>query len=299
MQERVEIFRRNFPYIVRDDGAVRRILSHPENRYIERRREDGTLVGLSVVNRNVILLLCVDEACRQQGLGTQLLEESERIIREAGYATCSVGVGFDYLMPGVPTSKHYFPVQNIRLYEGLDSGASYFFEKRGYRHSWEDGDCFDMQFPMKDLEETPHQIGDTIEGITYRFAVPADREGILQCTDDACEEFSSYYADEGLYEPESRERVLIAVKEQEVCGALMVGPESDIRDLGSIGCTAVKKAWQGRHIATRLVLLGTKALKEMGMKEAFLSYTYSGLDRLYGAAGFRIKVFYMMAEKRL
>lgn len=299
LQERVEIFRRNFPYIVRDDGAVRRILSHPENYFIERRRADGALIGLSVVNRNVILLLCVDEACRQQGLGTQLLEESEQIISDGGYADCSVGVGFDYLMPGVPTDKHYFPVQNIRLYEGLDSQASDFFEKRGYRHSWEDGDCFDMQFALKDLVETPHRIGDTIEGITYRFAVPADREGILQCTDDACAEFSSYYADEELYNSGSRERVLIAVKEQEVCGALMVGPQSGIPDLGSIGCTAVKRTWQGRHIATRLVLLGTKALKEMGMKEAFLSYTYSGLDRLYGAAGFRIKVFYMMAEKRL
>ncbi len=80
---------------------------------------------------------------------------------------------------------------------------------------------------------------------------------------------------------------------------MMVGPESDIPRLGSIGCTAVRRAWQGKHIATNLVLLGTGALKEMGMEEAYLSYTYSGLDRLYGAAGFRIKVFFMMAQKQL
>jgi hypothetical protein len=35
------------------------------------------------------------------------------------------------------------------------------------------------------------------------------------------------------------------------------------------------------------------------MKEAFLSYTYSGLDRLYGAAGYKINVYYMMAKKNL
>ena len=299
LQERTEIFRRNFPYIVRDDETVRQILSHPQNRFIERRREDGALIGLSVINQNVILLLCVDRAYRHRGLGTQLLEGSERMIRDEGYDICSVGVGFDYLMPGVPTSKHYFPAQNIRLYEGIDSQASGFFEKRGYQHAREDVDCFDMQFSLKDMAEIPYRIGDSIEGITYRFAAPADREGILQCTDDACAEFSQYYADEKLYDPQGQERVLIAVREQEVCGALMVDPETGVPDLGSIGCTVVKSAWQGRHIATNLVLLGTGALKKWGMKEAYLSYTYSGLDRLYGTAGYRIKVFFMMAQKQL
>ena len=77
----------------------------------------------------------------------------------------------------------------------------------------------------------------------------------------------------------------------------MVGPEQGVPGLGSIGCTTVKKNYQGQHIATNLVLLGTGALKDMGMREGYLSYTYSGLDRLYGAAGYQIKVFYMMAVK--
>lgn len=51
-QERVDIFRRNFPFLVRDDGTVRRILSHPDNRFIEKRDGTGGLIGLSVVNRD-------------------------------------------------------------------------------------------------------------------------------------------------------------------------------------------------------------------------------------------------------
>ncbi|MDE7223915.1 MAG: GNAT family N-acetyltransferase [Acetatifactor sp.] len=297
-QERIDIFRRNLPFIVRDDGTVRRILSHPDNHFIEKRNEAGELTGLSVINRNVILLLCVDKTYRRQGTGTWLLEQSEELVRQAGYETCRAGVGFDYLMPGVPTSTHYFPAQNVRLYDGLDNSVSTFFEDRGYRHSWDNADCFDMRFDLKDLVEAPGQIGDTIQGITYRFATLADLEGILECTEDACSEFGVYYRDERQYASEGKERVLIAIKGQEVCGALMVGPERGVPGLGSIGCTTVKTSFQGQHIATNLVLLGTRALRDMGMREGYLSYTYSGLDRLYGAAGYQIKVFYMMAEKK-
>lgn len=296
-QERIDIFRRNLPFIVRDEGTVRRILSHPDNHFIEKRDDAGALIGLSVVNQNVILLLCVDEAYRRQGIGTWLLEQSEALIREAGHGTCRTGVGFDYLMPGVPTSVHFFPARNVQLYPGLDSSASTFFEKRGYKHSWENADCFDMRFDLKDLVETPWQIGDTVQGITYRFATLADLKGILECTEDACSEFSVFYREESQYDPEGPGRVLIALKGQEVCGALMVGLERGVPGLGSIGCTTVKTNCQGQHIATNLVLLGTRALRDMGMREGYLSYTYSGLDRLYGAAGYQIKVFYMMAEK--
>lgn len=75
--------------------------------------------------------------------------------------------------------------------------------------------------------------------------------------------------------------------------------EHGVPGLGSIGCTTVKRNYQGQHIATNLVLPGIRTLSDMGMREGYLGYTYSGLDRLYGAAGYRIKVFFMMAEKKL
>lgn len=48
-----------------------------------------------------------------------------------------------------------------------------------------------------------------------------------------------------------------------------------------------------------MVTLGTKYLKESGMKEAYLSYTYSRLDHMYGYAGYKIFVYFMMAKKKL
>lgn len=74
-RERIAIFRRNLPFIVRDEDTVGRILSHPDNHFIERRDGSGELIGLSVVNRDTILLLCVDRAYRRQGVGTRALRD--------------------------------------------------------------------------------------------------------------------------------------------------------------------------------------------------------------------------------
>lgn len=78
-----------------------------------------------------------------------------------------------------------------------------------------------------------------------------------------------------------------------------VSLESEGPSRGSVGCTAVRKSHQGHGIASNLVILGTRHLKDCGMQEAFLGYTYSGLDRLYGSAGYRICRFYFMAKKAL
>ena len=109
-------------------------------------------------------------------------------------------------------------------------------------------------------------------------------------------ELLEYYDSGYLYEGDPDSRVLIAEIGNEVVGALMV--DCSESGIGTIGCMAVKTAYRGRRIATHLTILATKYLRDRGMKEAFLSYTYSGLDRLYGAAGYKINVYYMMAKKK-
>ena len=295
--ERYELFRRCFPFTVREDAVARNILHHEGNRVFEKRL-DGQLIGAAVVNENAILMLCVDEAHRRQGYGTALLMEAEEAIRQGGHAEAIVGCGFDYLTPGVPTSKRYFPAVNERLYEGLDDSASRFFEHRGYAHSW-GGNCFDMRFPLSEFAECGDRIDDTIDGITYRWATIADFDMVAACLEDACPDFAPYYRNPWLYDPNSRERALIAVSGGEAVGALIVSLATEGEGLGSVGCTAVRTACRGQRIATRLVTLGTAYLKERDMREAYLGYTYSGLDHLYGRAGYRICAYYMMAKKKL
>lgn len=297
-QELFELYERNFPFIVREKETVLRILQNEGNTTIEHRNEQNKLIGASVINQNTVLLLCVDAEHRNRGIGTKLLTMSEDTVKANGYDKIVIGNGFDYIMPGVPTSRRYFDAENEELYPGLDETASDFFTKRGYTHSW-NCNCFDMRFPLSRLEKNTYHVGDIIEGITYRWAAIDNLEEICACTDDACPEFTGYYQSKGLYAADSGTRVLIAVSDGQVVGTLIVGVEDAAKHLGSVGCTTVKRAWQGRHIAVNLVAVGTRYLKDIGLKEAYLSYTYTGLDHMYGYVGYKICIYFMMAEKEL
>ncbi len=296
--ELYEIFRRNFPFIVRAEETVFRILENEDNRTIEKRDEKGNLIGVSVLNKNTLMLLCVDKEYRNRGIGTELLRASESIVSSGGYDEIVAGAGDDYLMPGVPTRKRFFDSKNENLYPDIDEAASDFFARRGYGHSWK-CNCFDMRFRLEDFRHERYSIGDTIDGIGYRWAAMADLQEICSCTDDACEDFTQWYRAEMLYREGGSAKVLGAVNGAEVVGTLIVSAETEGKGLGSVGCTTVKGAYQGRHIAVNLVVLGTKYLRDIGLRDAFLGYTYSGLEHLYGYAGYEICVYYMMAKKTL
>lgn len=299
LDELVILFRRNFPFTVRGEDTVRTILGNKDCHIIEKRTEKNRLIGAAVTHNNTILMLCVNPECRGKGIGSELLKEAEQAIKAAGYTEVTVGVGFDYLMPGVPTSKRYATAVNECLYKELDDSASTFFEKRGYVHSW-DCNCFDMRFPLTEFVKNEHSVGDTVDGILYRFATEADVPSILECTDAACEEFTKYYEESHQYgEDDQSTRVLIALDGDEVVGTLMVERETEAPEVGSVGCTTVKPSHQGRHIAVNMVTIGTKFLRDAGMKDAYLGYTYSGLDHMYGYAGYKICNYYMMAKKEL
>ena len=121
----------------------------------------------------------------------------------------------------------------------------------------------------------------------------------MHCVKDAEESFVKYYKNQKLYSDSGNQKVLIALNNDEVLGTLIVSIETEGKNLGCVGCTTVKHSQRGKHIAVNLVILGTKYLKDIGLKYANLSYTYTGLDHMYGYAGYKISCYYMMAEKNL
>ena len=300
INELIDLFHRNFPFIVREEDTVLGILGNKECKVIEQYNDRNQLIGAVVVHNSTILMLCVDKEYRNRGIGSGLLNEAERIVKEAGYKEITVGAGYDYLMPGVPTSKKYADAVNECLYEEADDSASTFFEKRGYTHSW-DCNCFDMRFSLSEFSKDEYKEGDNIGGISYRFATEADKEAVLACTDAAYDEFTQYYNSDELYRGNGTQnpKVLIATDGDVVVGTLIVSLETEGEGLGSVGCTTVRPSHRGRHIGVNMVIIGTKYLKDVGMKEAYLGYTYSGLDYMYGYAGYQICIYYMMAKKQL
>ena len=296
-EELFKLFKLNLPFIVKNDDKAKEILNNKDNKIIEE-RINNELIGVSVINKNTILLLCVNKEYRNKDIGSKLLEKSEKLIKENGYDEIVLGVGFDYLMPGVPTSKRYYEYEHENLYKKINEDASNFFAKHGYVHSW-DCNCFDMRFELENFDGYKYSIGDTIDGIYYRWATVNDIDSICICTDDAEESFTKYYKNTKLYKTDNDQRVLIALKDNEVVGTLIVSNENEGKGIGSIGCTSVKHSYRGKHIAVNMTILATKYLKELGLKEGFLGYTYTGLDHLYGYAGYKICIYYMMGKKKL
>lgn len=60
----------------------------------------------------------------------------------------------------------------------------------------------------------------------------------------------------------------------------------------SIILLVAEEKYRNIGLGTNLVLLGTKYLKDIGLKNASLSYTYTGLDKLYSNTG-EIFVLYL------
>lgn len=302
MNEIIDIFRKEFSYIDREEKTMKEILSNKNNFFLEKRDEYNKIIAISVINQNTILFFYVDKKYRNQGEGTALLKESEKLVKNNGFNNIVVGAGFNYFMPGVPTSKKYYDAVNERLVKGLDDKASDFFENRGYVHSW-DCNCFDMKMKLSDFNKFQNSINDTINNVTYRWATILDLEEIVDCADDACQyqdtKFSVYYKNEDLYKETNNQRVLVAIKNEKIIGCIIVSVEVESKDLGNVGCTCVRFSETHKGVGSNLVILGTRYLHDIGLKNASLGYTYSGLDKMYGNAGYKISCYYMMAQKNL
>ena len=96
MNKYYEIFRRNFPYIVRDEKEALKIINNPENKFFDYSDESGNLVGTSMLHKNYIMMLCVDKEYRNIGVESSLLNRSEDYISNNGYDSVNVGVGDNY-----------------------------------------------------------------------------------------------------------------------------------------------------------------------------------------------------------
>lgn len=288
-----------FSYVTRAEQTVRQLLSQEENRILARRTEAGELIGASVSCKNTVYLLCVDSRYRRHGLGSALLRETEALLRRAGYGSIQIGAGEDYLTPGVPVGVQPFREElgpEVLPRELAGQNAAAFFEKRGYRHSWGEANCFDMEAELSLPERFSCAAGDTIDGITYRWAGAEDLPEVLRRVTAARRILWVFTA-----------RALF-IRRKETGGGRS-GKYGLRRDScrrgnrgaphGRLGCTVVSPAYRGRRIGTNPTLAGTKYLQETGLKRGFIGYTYSGLQKLYGRVGYRISAYYYMALKSL
>ena len=80
---------------------------HGRNRWDD---GNGRLIAAAVANKSTILLLCVDKEYRNRGIGLALLGECENVFIKNGCNKFNAGVGFDYIMPGVPSARSFYRI---------------------------------------------------------------------------------------------------------------------------------------------------------------------------------------------
>lgn len=276
------LFRKTLPDIIRSTDTVMEILSDDKNHMICH-CDDNVPAGFSVINDNVIYLLCVEDQHRNRGIGTLLLKKSEDYILSKGFENVVLGAGKDYIMPGVP----------------MNNGAHLFFIKNGYTHSWGDCGCIDMSMILENYEYHTHFIGEVINGISYRWANINDLNKITKLMNEASEGFAEYYQNSDMYGDSSDTIVLIAEKGDEIIGAVMVCTEVERKGTGTLACLATAQKHRNKGIATTLMKLGTNFLKEKGMRDVFLGYTYTYIENIYAALGYTVCMEYFKGEKKL
>lgn len=295
-QQLYDLFKRNFPYLNVDEGTAKSLLGNPENRIFARYDRNSRLIAASVIYKNIIIMLAVDANYRRHGIGSALLDLSEDYIKANGGEKVVFGVGAsDYLAPGVPT-----PIKPIEqeltaecLWQGLDRYGCEFLRHRGYVHE-NSGNIFDMDMEIDENICFDIHVGYTIDGVNYRLAELSDKAGVIECCNKGADYFAAFYKNDELYR-DGDERVLIADIGGEIVGNLLV---STYGEPGTIGCITVSPVERGKKIGSRMSIAATSYIKEKGLKRASLSYTYSGLDKMYGSAGYKICVYYFMAQKK-
>lgn len=94
-----------------------------------------------------------------------------------------------------------------------------------------------------------------------------------------------------------QQRVLVAIKNGKIVGTLIVSAETEAEGVGNVGYTCVASNETHQGIATNMVKLGTRYLKDIGLKEASLSYTYSAV--VMGTGTWVVFVYAQMPVLRL
>ncbi|MBR4888285.1 MAG: GNAT family N-acetyltransferase [Clostridia bacterium] len=252
-------------------------LLKPEKAHLITRYMDGRLVGFSMIHGASVSLLCVDEAFRNRGIGTELMGESEQYIHAVGGTRVILGRGKYYLLQGVPTDR-----------EEVVS----FFKKRGYSAAWT---STNMQFDLRDFSPEKLEIPTAPQGIEYRFVREADLPSLFEAIEEAKSAWVNVY--KTCVDP-----IFVAVKDGRVVGFQVLAPTGGRfvgkgEKVGCIGCVGVVPAEREKGIGRQMVVKGMAWFKSQNCTSIELRYVE--IVDWYRKIGFVPTRLQWMGEKTL
>ncbi|MFA6729688.1 MAG: GNAT family N-acetyltransferase [Eubacteriales bacterium] len=238
--------------------------------------EDGDIDGYSMIHDSSIAILCVKPSHRQKGLGSRLLDESERIVAHAGAKRVVLGRGTHYLLQGVPHKENEVA----------------FFEKRGYKADWV---STNMTLKLNEFSPERLDVPSLPEGVLFRFAAEQDRQALSAAVIDAHSAWEGIFLD-------CADPVLLAVKGKEIVGFEILSPNGGRfappdQKVGAIGCVGVIHSERSAGIGRQMVIQGAQWLKNQRCHSIELRYVE--LVDWYKKIGFVPVAYQWMGEKAL
>ena len=235
------------------------------------------LIGFSIIHGRSISLLCVENDYRRQGIGTELLDVSERYIKAAGYDRILLGRGKYYLLQGVPTDL---------------KGTVPFFKKRGYTASWTSAN---MTLNLENFSSSKLNIPKSPEGVNYRFSTNEDRSSLLCAVNEAMSSWLNVF--KTCVDP-----VFVAVRGDNIIGFEVLAPTGgrfvgENEKVGCVGCVGVIPSERERGIGRQLVVNGINWLKSQ--KCTSIELRYVEIVDWYTKIGFEPTRHQWMGEKMI
>lgn len=250
-------------------------LLRPDLGHIAQRREGGELAGYAIIHDGSIPMLCVDEKYRGRGIGSGLLEESERCLREQGAEKVTIGCGPHYLLQGVP-----------------EGPAVDFFKKHGYTADWT---SINMELSLAGFDPARLDISPAPDNLKYRFAERSDLPALLKAVEAAESGWAGIFAS-------CSDPILLAELDGKIAGFEILCATGGYftrpaERIGSVGCVGVVPDMRQRGIGLAMVAEGVSWLKAQGCTQIELRYTW--LESWYGKLGFKTVSRQWMGEKKL
>ena len=235
---------------------------------------DGVIVGFINCQYNgekgQITLVLVNSKYQKQGIGTALLNEAKKCLKENGVKTIFVGCGTgSYFWPGVPTNL---------------LSAVNFFKKNGLK---EDETNLDMVGNLGNYQ-TPKEVSENVSSLNLQFEIlkEEDRKDLIEFEKLSFPNWIKFFEDT------PKDKVYLVKLDNKIFGSvILIGSDGFVwskllDNPGGFGALGVANEYRGKGIGLAFAAKATEVLKERGIKNSFLGWTY--LDKWYGKLGYKV-----------
>lgn len=274
-----DLYQKCFPYVgCKEELFYQKI--NVDSCHVIIEEDNYFLKAAAVITQDTLTLLMVHPDYQKQGIGTKLLQDVEKFVKENGYQELYLGFhSGQCLFQGVPVR---------------DGENGYeFFQKNGYEEiKW----SVDLVMFLKDYdyENTLKLINaPDLSTIVFRYAQKEDAERLEEAVKEVDEDWCQYVT------PESP--TLLVEEHGEIMGFECVNtggfksPGSPDLICGAVGCVGVVPKFRKRGIGKVMVAYGTNELKKQKVDVCYIGFTH--LEKWYQSMGFETFLRFWMGKK--